>query len=234
MPAKFSILAVAAMPIIPIALACGGDDGGGKISVRPDSKMDATPVVCTAGSSYSGVIQGSNTQIAGSDGTPGMTSGSDAYQVFWLGRMDPTAMPDWIQLTLYEGYGPYTGGIIPGTVNLAGENSAFSTCSTCMFLFTDLHAAGSGVEITDYYMPTAGTLNITDVSDTFVGTMTNVTLQHMVISGNDLVPANDGCTATIASASMNVAMRPQGSGSAVGKGEAPGKSFQFKLSNRTF
>ncbi len=235
MPAKFSLLAVAALPIIPIALACGGDDGGGKISVRPDSKQnDAAPVVCTAGSSYTGVIMGSNTQIAGSDGIVGMTTGSDAYQVFWLGRMDPTAMPDWLQLTLYEGYGPYVGGIVPATVDLAGENSSFSTCTTCLFLFTDLHAAGSSVEITDYYMPTAGTVKLTSVSGTFEGTLTNVMLQHMVVSGNDLVPANDGCVASIPSATMNVAIRPQGSGSAVGKGDASGKSFQFKLSNRTF
>ena len=36
MAAKFSLFTVAALPLIPIALACGGDDGGGKIMVRPD------------------------------------------------------------------------------------------------------------------------------------------------------------------------------------------------------
>lgn len=235
MPAKFSVFTVAAMPIIPIALACGGDDGGGKITVRPDSNIaDAAPVVCTAAPTYGDVLAGSNTQFAGSDGIPGMTMGSDSYSVYWLGRMDPTAMPDFIQLTLYEGYGAFSTGLTPKTVQLTGDEAAYATCGACLFMFTDLHqGAGSGVEITDYYMPTAGTLTLTSVADQFEGTISGLMLQHMVISGNDLVPANDGCVASVPTLTMNAAIEAQEM-MANGKGEPGAKTFRFKLSNRTF
>jgi len=242
MRAKFSLFTVAALPIIPIALACGGDDGGGKITVRPDaaSNIDAAPVVCTAAATYTGAVAGSNTQFGGSAGIPGMTTGSDSYQVYYLARMDPSSMPDLLQVTLYEGVGPFSGGINPATVQLTGDELAYATCSTCIFLFTDFHAVGSSYEITDYYTPTAGTVQITEVTTTnnnmpgeWSGMLTGLKLQHMVPAGNDLVPANDGCTVDIASMSMQAVIDPQ-EAPVVGKDGRIGHRYNLKLGNRTF
>jgi len=231
MQAKFSIFTVAALPIIPIALACGGDDGGGKITVRADAakQIDAAPVVCTAAASYTGVVAGSNTQFAGSNG-----SGSD-LQVYWAGRMDPTAMPDFIEIDLYNGVGPFSAGITPQTISLTGDEANYATCGACVLMFTDLHTVGSDVEITDFYFPTAGTLMLTSTTDDFMGTVTGLQMQHMIVSGNMLVPANDGCVTSVPSMTMNAVIEPQGSGSAWGKPAPSGKmSLKFKLPHRTF
>ncbi len=231
MPAKFSVFTVAALPLIPIALACGGDDGGGKISVRPDAAklIDAAPVVCTAAPTYGNVLAGSNSQFAGSDGS------GDMLQVFWGGRVDPTAKPDFIQVSLYTGVPPFDAGITPATVSLTGDQAAYATCGACVFMFTDLYSANNMINITDIYMPTAGTLMLTDVDGRFEGSISGLMLQHMIMAGNELVPANDGCVASVPTLTMSAVIEPQGSGSATGKPGADGKmSFRFALPNRTF
>jgi hypothetical protein len=193
--------------------ACGEPKDGRGVRSTPDAAADADPgvdvatvdavpaldaavaadgpmVTCTAAPTY---------PSAPADETAGAGPG----EVYWLGRLDPTSMPDLLQLTLYEGYGVFAGGITPATVQIAGDELGFATCGACFFLFTDLHMVGADLEITDYYMPTSGTVDITSVTGRFQATITNLTLQHMVISGNDLVPANDGCEVTIPSLTMD-------------------------------
>jgi len=221
------------MAVFSIVVACDSDEKPDRVLCAgcvDGGRIDAAPVVCTASTSYTGVVAGSNTQFAGSDGS---TAGSD-FSTYWLGRMDPTSMPDFLQLTLYAGYGAYSSGTITeGMVQLTGDELAYGTCGACVFLFTDLHSVGSDVEVTDYYMPTGGTVNLTSVTGTLEGTITNLALQHMVISGQDLVPANDGCNATIPSITLNAMIEPQMP--ATGKPAPDGRmSFRFKLGNRTF
>lgn len=236
MPAKFSLFTVAALPIIPIALACGGDDGGGGIIVRPDAArtVDAAPVECTASSTYTAVAAGSDSQFAGSDGELGAT-GSNAYQVYWAGIMDATNSPDFLQLSLVNGRGAFSGGIVPANVTLADEELDPSTCGACILLFTNLFRNSSNqVDFTDLYLVTGGSVSVSSVEGQFTGTMNNVTLTHYVESGQSLVPANDGCDVTIPSLSMNAVIEPQGSGSAAGKDDTGRMNFRFKLANRTF
>jgi len=176
-------------------------DAGADDNAAPDAATDARPIdgsaidvipisgSCTASTTYTGAI----TQDAG----------TEVDSVYWLGRMDPTSMPDFLQLTLYSGYGAFANGITEGTVQLTGEELGYATCGACIFLFTDLHAVGQSLEVTDYYMPTGGTIELTSVTGTFQGTITNLTLQHMIISGQDLVPANDGCTVSMPTVTMN-------------------------------
>jgi len=228
MPAKFSLLTLAALPIIPVALACGGDDGGGKITVRPDAGKtpDSGPVTCTAAATYGGV-QGS-AQAAGSDGMMGGT-GSDSYQVYWIGRMDANTQPDLLQIALFEGGGPFGGGITPGTVQLTGAEADPTMCYACMVMFTDYHMVGSdSADYVDLYFATGGTLNLTSVSGTFEGTGTNLTLTHYVQSGQRSVPRKRGGKVGIAGGPMTARM---GSNGATGK---PAGMPRFKLGNRTF
>lgn len=230
MPAKFSVLTVAALPIIPIALACSGDDGGGKISVRPDAAalIDAAPVVCTGSGTYADVPAGSNKQFAGSDGSDAM------YQVFWGGFVNSAQKPDLVQVSLLTGRAPFDAGPVPVTVSLTGDQAKYDTCGACVFMFTDLYQTANGVQITDMYMPTAGTLMLTSTAGTFTGTITGLMLQHMVMSGDALVPANDGCTASVPMVTMNAMLQPQMM-MATGKPDATGNlSLQFRLPHRTF
>ena len=230
MPAKFSLFTVAALPIIPIALACGGDDGGGKISVRPDAAplIDAAPVVCTASPTYGNVLGGSNDEFAGSNGSGDMVS------VFWGGRMNAASKPDFIQITLRTGLGPFSGGIVPATIQLTGEETMVETCSACVLMFTDLYNSGGMLAVTDYYLPTAGTVMLTSTSGNFQGTVTGLQLQHVIMAGDTLAPANDGCVASVPTITMDAVIKPQ-MAMANGKPDLDGNvSFRFKLPQRTF
>jgi hypothetical protein len=228
MPAKFSLFTVAALPIVPIALACSGDDAG-MITVRPDAApmIDAAPVVCTASTTYGNVLGGSNDQFAGSSGADSM------LQVFWGGRMNTQSKPDFLQVSLRTGLGPFSGGIVPATVQLTGEETMIETCSACVLMFTDLFSSGGQIQVTDYYMPTAGTVMLTSTAGDFQGTITGLMLQHVVMAGNTFAPANDGCVVSIPTVTMNAEIEPQMM-TATGKPLDGNVSFRFKLPNRTF
>jgi hypothetical protein len=237
MPAKFSLFTVAALPLIPVALACGGDDGGGKITVRPDSNTaDATPVACTAAGPYGDILagsDGSNIEGAGSAGMMGGT-GSDAYEIYWFGRPDPVVPPDIVELLMFES-GPFATGITPQTVQLTGDETAIDTCSACVLLLTDLHTVGSDVEYTDVYFVTGGTLSLTSTSDTLTGEITNASFTHVVQSGNTFVSANDGCNATAPKFTINAPIDPQGS--AAGKPMTASdriNAIKYSIQHRTF
>jgi hypothetical protein len=204
MSRKFSILAVATVPLVPIALACGGDDGGGNIKVIDAAvKMDAPPMpdaadLCTATSDYASVaFTGSNAQSA-------RTMGSGSNQAIqYVGRLNMDAMPDILDIELYAGYTVFQTGISPKTVQLTGPETNYKDCGACVLLLTDLHMMGSGVAETDVYMANGGTLNLTSTMTNFTGTLTNVTFRKVDI-GSDGTTTNKGsCTSQIGSAAPN-------------------------------
>jgi hypothetical protein len=204
MSRKFSILAVAAIPVIPVALACGGDDGGGGIKVIDASvKMDAPPMpdaadICTATTDYASVaFAGSNSQQANS-----MGSGSN-QAIQYVGRLNNDPMPDILDIELYAGYTVFQTGISPKTVQLTGPETNYKDCGACVLILTDLHQMGSGVAETDVYFASGGTLNITSTTGNFQGTLTNVTFRKVDI-GSDGTTTNKGsCASNIGSASPN-------------------------------
>lgn len=208
MPAKFSLFAVAALPILPIALACGDDGGGGikvpDASVKMDAPMqqvDAFVDNCTATTDYGTVaFAGSNSQSARSQG-----SGSQQL-IQYVGRMNADAMPDILDIELYAGYGAFMGGtntITAKTVQLTGPELSYKDCGACVLILTDLHMEGSGVAETDVYMAKSGTLNLTSVTTNFTGTLSNVAF-HKVMIGSDGTTTDLGaCASQVGSASMN-------------------------------
>ena len=208
MPAKFSMLAVAAVPLVPIALACGGDDGGGGIKV-PDAKvfMDAPPPppdapdICTATTDYGAVtFAGSNSQSARS-----MGSGSQQL-IQYVGRLNADPMPDILDIELYAGYGAFMGGtntITPKMIQLTGPETNYKDCGACVIILTDLHMQGSGVAETDIYFAKSGTLNLTSVMTNFQGTLTNVTFRKVNIGSDGTTTDVGNCQSAIGSATMN-------------------------------
>ena len=226
MAAKFSLLTVAALPIIPIALACGGDDGG-NVTVRVDARQtaDSGPAACTGSASYGSALA----QAAGSAGMMG-GSGSDAYQLFWLGRMDANTLPDIIQMSLFDGDGPFASGITPQTIQLTGNQVDPTMCDACIIMFTDYDFDNDTYG--DLYFATGGTIDLTSTTDMLQGTITNLTMTHIVQSGQTIVPANDGCDSTFSTITMDAMIMDQGSGSATGKSMTAAP--RFKLPHRFY
>jgi hypothetical protein len=204
MPAKFSMFAVAAMPIIPIALACGGDDGGGGIKI-PDAKvfMDAPPMpdaadICTATTDYASVT------FAGSNSQSARTSGSGSQQSMqYVGRLNGDPMPDILDIELYAGFTVFMGGIAPKTVQITGAETNYKDCGACVLLLTDLHMQGSGVAETDVYFAKSGTLTLTSTTTNFQGTLTNVAFRKVDIAMDGTTTDKGSCNSQIGSASLN-------------------------------
>lgn len=222
MPAKFSILTIAALPIIPIALACGGDDGdGGKIMVQPDSGM-VTPdaaVICTALPSYAGVAAGSNTQFATDYPASGSGSAAQPHVQSYLGALN--ADIDALRLLLYGGFGGFgSGDIKPGTYTLGGDEGKFSTCGLCVLVGTDVTMSGQA----DWYMATGGSITLTMAGGgsgtTLSGSLTNVNFAHVGKDAQGL-PTDavvDTCVSSIPSANFTATLRAPSM--VTGKGEA--------------
>ena len=239
MPAKFSLLAVVTVPFIPIALACGGDDGGGGIKVVDAGKtVDGAPAVdapapCTATPDYGMPSLGSNNQNA--KNYPAMGSGSSAtpHEIDLTAALNAEQPGDVLLLALFANYGAFKGGDIKtGTFTLMGEDMAFSTCGLCPLIATDVSQSG----LTDWYYATAGSVTLTSVTGSLVGSLSNVTLKHvekdaMGNPGDTVV--NDGCTAKITQLNFNtvITMGSATSGDPIAREAA----FQrLAISHRTY
>jgi hypothetical protein len=220
MPAKFSILTICALPIIPIALACGGDDGdSGKITVQPDASMPDAAVICTALPSYAGVATGSNTQFATNYPASGTGSAAQPHVQSYLGAMN--ADIDALRLLLFGGFGGFgSGDIKPGTYQLTGDETAFSTCGACVLVGTDVTQSGQA----DWYMATSGSITLTMAgggsNTTLSGSLTGVNFAH-VGKDADGLPTDtvvDTCVTSIPSANFTATLRAPSM--ATGKREA--------------
>jgi hypothetical protein len=207
MPAKFSLFTVAALPLIPVALACGGGDDSGKIMIQPDAGMPDAPVVCTAAPSYPGVAAGSGTQAARNYPASGTGSSAMPRVVDYQGAIN--ADIDVLRLLLFSGVGNFSGGDIKtGTFQLSGSESTFNTCGTCVFVLTDVTRTG----FSDWYQADGGTLTITTAGagagDTIAGSLSNVTFRHVGKDADGLPTATtvDNCVTMIPSANFSAVM----------------------------
>jgi hypothetical protein len=208
MPAKFSVLAVSAMPLLSVALACGGDDdGGGGITV-PDAatgggsgsgQMDAPAQAnCFVEPMYTPTF-GAMDQFAETNGSG--ATGSNAHTEVWGARLDQTMTPDLIQVELYAGVAAFNGtDIMPKTIQLAGEELNYKTCAACVRIFADATQMASAAQ----YFATGGTLTLTSTQGNFTGTLTDVTLTKVTIAQDfTSTPVGDGCQTKITTAAMN-------------------------------
>jgi hypothetical protein len=216
MPAKFSVLAVTVVPFCALALACGGDDGGGGGIVVVDAsngsgsgQTDApAAVTCYVESMYTPSF-GSDTQVAQTAGSG--ISGSNAHTELWAGALDTTMTPDVLQVELYAGFAAFAGAdITPKTIQIAGDELNYKSCGACVRIFADSTMDSSAAQ----YFATGGTITLSSVSGTFMGTLANVTLEKVTVADDfTSTPVGDGCTTKIVNATMNAALQ-MGSGSA--------------------
>lgn len=211
MPAKFSVLAVVATPLLPFLLACGGDDDGGggggttdaSMSTDAPAQMDAA-LNCTASATYSPTIGADNSQV---DDVPAM--GQTPHQQYLDALINNDQMPDQLEIALVAGRGAFTGGDIKtGTFQL---DTALTSCGACGLLITDV--AGQN-QFADFYFATSGTLTLTSVETNLTGTLTNVTFQHVMkdAMGRPTNTPADDCTSTIASVAFDLPLPAAASG----------------------
>jgi hypothetical protein len=201
MSAKFSILTVAAIPLLPAIplLACGGDDGPSVTVV--DAAVDGRPIdaaaACTAAASNPTPSFGSN-QSAERSG-----SGS-ATVINYVGRLNADTMPDLLAIDLYAGYGAFQSGTIaPATINLTGVEADYATCGACVLILTDLHQQGSGAALTDIYLANGGTMNLTGAGSSLQATLSNVTFRQVMIGSGGTTTNVGNCTSSLASATIS-------------------------------
>jgi hypothetical protein len=102
------------------------------------------------------------------------------------------AKPDTLKVDLYQGLGVFTESIHVGTFPLTGDELSYATCAACVHLT----ATGGGGGTQDY-MATGGTLTISAVSPNLQATLSDITFEHVIISGSVSTPVGDGCVSAV-------------------------------------
>lgn len=122
-----------------------------------------------------------------------------AYDLYW-GPLEDGMPGDHISLELWEGYGPFAGGLRTGTFSIAGDETDYSVCGLCAIIATDY----DGTNYRDTYMAQSGSITITSVDGSISGTMSNVTFRHVLLDADTGAQseAGTGCTTRITSASF--------------------------------
>ena len=201
-----------ALTLLPL-LACGGgtavavDAPAGGPDSGSGSGSGSGSAGCTASASYTGTLTLQSVHSTG--------SGRD-QNILYLGDLDADAAPDRLDIELYAGNdapgGVFDPDIATKSVSLTGVNGSDDACAACVQLWTNTTTnAGGTVLPAEQYQATAGTLDLTSVSGTLTATLTGATFTHVIYAASGAqLPAPDGCTSTIASASISA---PLGSGS---------------------
>lgn len=205
MPAPCSWFAASVITVLPLALACGGDNGPPIRVTQPDAAIDAMEP-CLAAETYTPTFAAAD-QFA--EDYPAMGSGEDAtlHNMYFGARLDATEPEDYLYFELYAQYGAFAGGdITTGTFPLAEDDAAYSSCGACVMVGADVTDGGVG----NWYFASAGTLTLTSVTGRLSGSLSNVTLKR-VIKDADGYPSDTptfDCFTKIPSASFDVEITP--------------------------
>jgi len=129
---------------------------------------------------------------------------------------------NYVQVDLWDGLGAFTGGLVrTGTFTITGKDADPNTCGVCV---RGLGAKGATGQ--KEYFATGGTVNVTAVGGNgapISATLTNVTFAEVIPTSHAVVA--NGCTATVAGATMNgtlVQMGGTGGGGGGGGGGGAG------------
>ena len=160
-------------------------------------------------------------EVNGSGGEGGYPGGCDIEKDYGsLGAVDGTAtipddgiidyttlldqgtLPDELHIQLFDGLGVFADGVAaPGTYELTGDELNYSTCGACVLIFENPASAN---DYRGVYMATGGTVTITEVSPKLVGTLKNVSFQHVTLDqDSNSIPVGDDCGTHIKSLSFD-------------------------------
>jgi hypothetical protein len=177
--------------------ACGADDGCGSRcpgTCPSDQSCNPSTFVC----------EGSSCAVAANLGAlPQATTGAShpLGAIVLSVPLNTGALPDYLQLELYEGMGPFIGGFVTGTFPLTGSELQYATCTLCVRLFGDTDSNGAPAQ---FYMATGGTVTLSSVSGYLTGSLSGVSFEHVTIdSSYNSTPVGDGCTSYVSSMSFD-------------------------------
>jgi hypothetical protein len=130
-------------------------------------------------------------------------SADGSFVYSWAELYEDTAqdLVDYLELTLYEGYGAMTGGIAPGTYTIEGVDADWANCGLCLRLITRYDTLTDQLSSTGQrLMANGGTVTLTEIgtpgSGNVSATVSDITFSHQ--SGTNT------CTAhTVAGASWS-------------------------------
>jgi hypothetical protein len=197
--------------------ACGGSGSGDDVITTVDGRsidssssavIDAPSGACA----ISTTSFGDKGMLAGTAGIFRPDTSNAALYSVEIGRaLEAAAPPDVVYVSLYNGFGPFGTEAAPtpvrtGTFPLTGGEQSFATCGVCVVLSSNF-VNGTGGD--SDYMPTGGMVTINAVTPNVGGavdvTLTNVTLQHVIIDPANFATAavGDGCTTSITNARMS-------------------------------
>ena len=128
----------------------------------------------------------------------------------FLGKLNNGAPADFLDIELIEtAGGPFANGPAPATIALTGAESSTATCAGCVLVFAKCTSCTFGQEYQGAaYIATSGTLRITQVNPTMVGTLTDVKLRHVNINSVGVSSFHpDNCTTQITSASFSATVQ---------------------------
>jgi hypothetical protein len=185
----------------------GGDDT--PVIDAPPQMIDATTSTCALpdDTAATGALTALKSQRCNVPGTMG------AQKWYRLSASLPGSAMDIIQLELWDGRGPFTGGTVqPGTYTIAATDT-LATCGVCLRAVGD---KGAGTAKT--YFATGGSVEVTAVGGagaTLSATITNAVFAEVDAAGNKV---NAGCAANVASSSMSGTVVDVGGGGGGGGG----------------
>jgi hypothetical protein len=189
-------------------LACGGDDGGTHVTT-PDSHLGSgsgsgSAAPCTATASY-GAVTFTN-QAAETDGSGSDYTMDGSHVDYFDGDLNADALPDTLELQFWYGLTEFAANDIgSGTFAISPDDADLNSCGLCVVIFTD---QGSDGKATDLYVANAGSVTLTQATGAnLVGSVANLTFQHIDFDANDDQVIVDDCSSTITSGSFSTALQ---------------------------
>lgn len=209
------------------AVACGGDDEEAD-PCAPNGTRAGDGCTCNVGFFPQGLSclpvqqhsDGGTGNDAGTDGggqnvtclvepdlgtvTPtGIDVSGDEDGIFYYAYVNGDAAPDELSIQLYNGFGPFEGGIVNGVFELTGDEAQFATCAVCVLLFADVDPTGA-TDPAQTYLANGGTITLTSVEGRLTATLSNVTFQHVNIDEDtfESTPASS-CQSTLPALSID-------------------------------
>lgn len=182
----------------------GGDNAGGS------GAEGGAPLGGAGGADGSGGEGGAvGCFVPASFGNLGATTGtaedSGDSLIYTTELPDVGQFSDVLRVEMYPDIGVFDGSFVePGVYEIKGDELNYATCGLCVLYYD--HSDGTKGGSRGVYMATGGTVTITEVDPKLVGTLTNVTFEHVTIApapDYTSTPVGDDCNTVITNATFD-------------------------------